>query len=172
MKIIFSFLLVSITALLSGCGIFNIDISESDSRGSSPENLVPLGEYVDICPDDRDVQLCILEIISGDEAKRLFDTDKELVITKFNMKAVSLNGEEFCPPSNVGMVLNNVTIKTDYFSSDAEEIFGISYFRHDTFATEGSIDCVAVFWVDIDECRYLKYGDSTRKNETYFAIRN
>lgn len=157
--------------LFNGCGISIGNKPKAAANDSSPENLVPLGEYVDICPDKQDVQVCILKIISGEEAKRLFDTDKDLIIVKFNMKAVSLNGEEFRASSDMCMVLNNGTIKNDDYTYKPKEILGIPRFSEDTFAAEGAIDCVAVFWVDIDECRYLKYGSSAKKDETYFAIR-
>ena len=165
-------LLVICMLLSSGCQVFK---KPEASKGSSPENLVPIGEYVDICPDKRDVQVCILEIISGDEARRLVGSSDEThnyIIVKFNMKAITLNGKEFNPPSSMNMILNNGTIAQDTYTYDAEDNLGLPQFGIDTFAAEGEIDCISVFSVGIDQCQYLKYGDAVYENETYFAIRN
>lgn len=162
--------------LLSGCGfgVFQVFQKPKTTKGSSPDNPVPLGEYVDICPDKRDVQVCISEIITGDKAKKLVGCSHEshdFVIIKFNMKAVNLNGEEFNPPSSMNMVLNNGTIAQDTYTYDAEENLGLSKFGIKTFAAEGSIDQISVFSARLDQCKYLKYGNRAYENETYFAIR-
>lgn len=163
--------------LLSGCGsgLFQVFQKPKTSKGSSPDNLVPLGEYVDICPDKRDVQVCISEIITGDRARELVgcsNKSHDYVIIKFNMKAVNLNGEEFNPPSSMNMVLNNGTIAQDTYTYDAEENLGLSKFGIKTFAAEGSIDQISVFCVKLDQCKYLRYGDRAYDDDvTYFAIR-
>ena len=159
--------------LLSGCGssIFQVFQKPKTTKGSSPDNLVPLGEYVDICPDKRDVQVCISEIITGDKAKVLVgDKSHDYVIIKFNMKAVNLNGEEF-RPSSMNMILNNGTIERDTYTYDAEENLGLTQFGMKTFGAEGSIDQISVFSARLDQCKYLKYGNRSYENETYFAIR-
>ena len=168
-------LLVICMLLLSGCqsSVFQVFQKPNTSKGSSPDNLVPLGEYVDICPDKRDVQVCISEIISGDKAKELVGCSHEshdFVIIKFNMKAVNLNGEEFIP-SSMNMILNDGTIARDTYTYDAEENLGLSQFGRKTFGAEGSIDQISVFSAGLDQCQYLKYGNKTYENETYFAIR-
>ena len=184
MKRILPILLVICMLLLSGCicmlllsgcgfGVFQVFQKPKTTKGSSPDNLVPLGEYVDICPDKRDVQVCISEIISGDKAKELVDcSDKSLdfVIIKFNMKAVNLNGKEFSP-SSMNMILNDGTIEGDIYTYDADENLGLSEFGRKTFGTEGSIDCISVFSVKLDQCKYLRYGYGAYEDKTYFAIR-
>ena len=166
-------LLVICMLLLSGCqsSVFQVFQKPNTSKGSSPDNLVPLGEYVDICPDKRDVQVCISEVITGDKAKELVgDESHDYVIIKFNMKAVNLNGEEFSP-SSMKMILNDGTIKGDTYTYDADENLGLSQFGIETFAAEGSIDQISVFSARLDQCKYLRYGDRAYKDETYFAIR-
>ena len=170
-------LLVICMLLLSGCqsNVFQVSQKPKTSKGSSPDNLVPLGEYVDICPDKRDVQVCISEIITGDKAKELVgDELHDYVIIKFNVKAVNLNGEEFNPPSQMKMVLNDGTIAQDtytYGTYGAAEKLGLSRFGITTFGAEGSSDQFSVFSARLDQCKYLKYGDKPYVNETYFAIR-
>lgn len=159
--------------LLSGCGfgVFQVFQKPKTTKGSSPDNLVPLGEYVDICPDKRDVQVCISEIISGDKAKKLVGNEsRDFVIIKFNMKAVNLNGEEFSP-SSMNMILNDGTIEGDTYTYDADENLGLSGFGRKTFGAEGSIDCISVFRVKLDQCKYLRYGYGAYEDKTYFAIR-
>ncbi len=168
-------LLVICMLLLSGCqsSVFQVFQKPNTSKGSSPDNLVPLGEYVDICPDKRDVQVCISEIITGDKAKEIVGSAYEsldFVIIKFNMKAVNLNGEEF-RPSSMNMILNNGTIERDTYIHDAEKNLGLSVFGMQTFAADGSIDCISLFSVKLDQCKYLKYGNKAYEDETYFAIR-
>lgn len=174
MKRTLPILLVICMLLLSGCqsSVFQVFQKPNTSKGSSPDNLVPLGEYVDICPDKRDVQVCISEIITGDKAKELVgDKSHDYVIIKFNMKAVNLNGKEFNPPSSMKMVLNDGTIAQDTYTYDADENLGLSQFGIKTFGAEGSIDCISVFSARLDQCQYLKYGNRSYENETYFAIR-
>lgn len=161
MKKILSILLVFIILPLSGCG------RDSEEVGSSPENPVPIGEYVDICPGNREVQLCITEVISGEEAKRLADTDNDLVIVKFKLKAVSLKGKRFSASPYQFMILNNGTIESASIF-DLKNILDLPNLGIDTFVAEGEIDCKAVFWVDINDCRCLQYN---MKNPIYFAIR-
>ena len=162
--------------LLSGCGsgVFQVFQKPKTTKGSSPDNLVPLGEYVDICPDKRDVQVCISEIITGDKAKELVGCSHEshdYIIIKFNMKAVNLNGKEF-RPSSMNMILNDGTIERDDYINDAEENLGLSRFESKTFGAEGSIDQISVFCVKLDQCKYLRYGDRAYDDDvTYFAIR-
>lgn len=162
--------------LLSGCGsgLFQVFQKPKTSKGSSPDNLVPLGEYVDICPDKRDVQVCISEIITGDRARELVgcsNKSHDYVIIKFNMKAVNLNGKEF-RPSSMNMILNDGTIERDDYINDAEENLGLSRFESKTFGAEGSIDQISVFCVKLDQCKYLRYGDRAYDDDvTYFAIR-
>lgn len=173
MKRTLPILLVICMLLLSGCGsgVFQVFQKPNTSKGSSPDNLVPLGEYVDICPDKRDVQVCISEIITGDKAKELVgDEAHDYIIIKFNMKAVNLNGEEFTP-SSMNMILNDGTIERDTSTYNAERNLGLSKFKTKTFAAEGSIDQISVFSVRLDQCKYLKYGHRSYKDETYFAIR-
>ena len=162
--------------LLSGCGsgVFQVFQKPKTSKGSSPDNLVPLGEYVDICPDERDVQVCISEIITGDKAKEIVGSAYEsldFVIIKFNMKAVNLNGEEF-RPSSMNMILNDGTIERDTYIHDAEKNLGLSVFGMKTFGAEGSSDQISLFSVKLDQCKYLRYGDRAYDDDvTYFAIR-
>ena len=160
--------------LLSGCGsgLFQVFQKPKTSKGSSPDNLVPLGEYVDICPDERDVQVCISEIISGDKAKELVgDEAHDYIIIKFNMKAVNLNGKEF-RPSSMNMILNDGTIERDTYIHDAEKNLGLSVFGMKTFGAEGSSDQISLFSVKLDQCKYLRYGDRAYDDDvTYFAIR-
>lgn len=175
MKRTLPILLVICMLLLSGCqsSVFQVFQKPNTSKGSSPDNLVPLGEYVDICPDKRDVQVCISEIITGDKAKEIVGSAYEsldFVIIKFNMKAVNLNGEEF-RPSSMNMILNNGTIERDTYIHDAEKNLGLSVFGMQTFAADGSIDCISLFSVKLDQCKYLKYGNKAYEDETYFAIR-
>lgn len=170
MKKIVLLLLVFIMLPLSGCK--NSD-RVSAAVGSSPKNPVPLGEYADICPGNQDVQLCITEVISGEEANRLFGIDKEYTFVKFNIKVVLLKEEEFTPSDNIYMVLGNGTIEQDNSSSYEEEIIGLPYIGDDTFVTEGEIDCVALFKLDIDDCRCLRYEDYNFypwSNYIYFDI--
>ena len=174
MKRTLPILLVICMLLLSGCqsSVFQVFQKPKTTKGSSPDNLVPLGEYVDICPDKRDVQVCISEIISGDKAKELVgDKSHDYVIIKFNMKAVNLNGKEFSP-SSMNMILNDGTIERDDYINDAEENLGLSRFESKTFGAEGSIDQISVFCVKLDQCKYLRYGDRAYDDDvTYFAIR-
>ena len=176
MKRTLPILLVICMLLLSGCGsgVFQVFQKPNTSKGSSPDNLVPLGEYVDICPDERDVQVCISEIISGDKAKELVgDESHDYVIIKFNVKAVNLNGKDF-RPSSMNMILNDGTIAQDtytYGAYGAAEKLGLSQFGIKAFGAEGSIDQISVFRAGIDQCKYLRYGNKAYKNETYFAIR-
>lgn len=174
MKKTLPILLVICMLLLSGCqsSVFQVFQKPKTSKGSSPDNLVPLGEYVDICPDERDVQVCISEIISGDKAKELVgDKSHDYIIIKFNMKAVNLNGKEFSP-SSMNMILNDGTIERDDYINDAEENLGLSRFESKTFGAEGSIDQISVFCVKLDQCKYLRYGDRAYDDDvTYFAIR-
>lgn len=168
-------LLVICMLLLSGCqsSVFQVFQKPKTTKGSSPDNLVPLGEYVDICPDKRDVQVCISEIITGDKAKEIVGSAYEsldFVIIKFNMKAVNLNGEEF-RPSSMNMILNDGTIERDTYIHDAEKNLGLSRFESKTFGAEGSIDQISVFCVKLDQCKYLRYGDRAYDDVTYFAIR-
>ena len=174
MKRTLPILLVICMLLLSGCGsgVFQVYQKPKTSKGSSPDNLVPLGEYVDICPDERDVQVCISEIISGDKAKELVgDKSHDYVIIKFNVKAVNLNGKDL-RPSPMNMILNDGTIERDDYINDAEENLGLSRFESKTFGAEGSIDQISVFCVKLDQCKYLRYGDRAYDDDvTYFAIR-
>ncbi len=173
MKKTLPILLVICMLLLSGCesGVFQVFQKPKTTKGSSPDNLVPLGEYVDICPDERDVQVCISEIITGDKAKELVGNEShDYVIIKFNMKAVNLNGKEFSP-SSMKMILNDGTIEGDTYTYDADENLGLSEFGRKTFGTEGSIDCISVFSVKLDQCKYLRYGYGAYEDKTYFAIR-
>lgn len=161
--------------LLSGCGfgVFQVFQKPKTTKGSSPDNLVSLGEYVDICPDKRDVQVCISEIITGDRARELVgcsNKSHDYIIIKFNMKAVNLNGKEF-RPSSMNMILNDGTIERDDYINDAEENLGLSRFESKTFGAEGSIDQISVFCVKLDQCKYLRYGDRAYDDVTYFAIR-
>lgn len=162
--------------LLSGCGfgVFQVFQKPKTTKGSSPDNLVPLGEYVDICPDKRDVQVCISEIITGDKAKEIvgpLHDSHDYVIIKFNMKAVNLNGEEF-RPSSMNMILNNGTIERDDYIIDAQKNLGLSIFGWKTFGAEGSTDQISLFCVKLDQCKYLRYGDRADDDDvTYFAIR-
>ena len=57
------------------------------------------------------------------------------------------------------MVLGNGTIEQDNSSSYEEEIIGLPYIGDDTFVTEGEIDCVALFKLDIYDCICLRYED-------------
>ena len=176
MKKTLPILLVICMLLLSGCqsNVFQVPQKPNTSKGSSPDNLVPLGEYVDICPDERDVQVCISEIISGDKAKELVgDESHDYVIIKFNVKAVNLNGKDF-RPSSMNMILNDGTIAQDtytYGAYGAAEKLGLSQFGIKAFGADGSIDQISVFRAGIDQCKYLRYGNKAYKNETYFAIR-
>lgn len=173
MKRTLPILLVICMLLLSGCGsgVFQVYQKPKTSKGSSPDNLVPLGEYVDICPDERDVQVCISEIISGDKAKELVgDKSHDYVIIKFNVKAVNLNGKDF-RPSPMNMILNDGTMELDTLTYGVTEKLGLSQFGLKTFGAEGSTDQISVFRAGFDQCKYLRYGNKAYKNETYFAIR-
>lgn len=161
---------ICVLLVLGGCKFISWDQEKPDSGVGTIDNLVPMGEYAQIGYNDWDVQMKIVDVITGSEARQLLDYDEEndIIIVKFNIKVVETKGNY--SPDNINMILKNgLNEKTSYVISASKKL-GIKNIDSLEFGAEGEADCFAIFNLNLDDCRCLKYWTYYGGVECYFAV--
>ena len=82
------------------------------SGGTHPDNLIPLGEAVTITTKDYVMQLKIKEIIDGERASQLLDTEEPCMVVIFNMQVSNLTAGESVEMGAFDMILNNLHLQS------------------------------------------------------------
>lgn len=146
------------------------------SGGTHPDNLIPLGEAVTITTKDYVMQLKIKEIIDGERASQLLDTEEPCMVVIFNMQVSNLTAGESVEMGAFDMILNN-GLRLDKNLGGAYSLskaLNLPLPFEVRFEADGASDIAADFYSEIGNCKYLKYKSYDYKNEIpyiYFALK-
>ena len=174
-KIIQFLALFMVLALcLSGCYWIREDIAALEERegiaGRSMRNPIPLGEYGDIFSDDFDAHIRISEIVRGEQANDIINSNRisvmsahanqEYLIVKLNVRVSSIStGQTFSPRFLMILCDNGTLVMPQFLSADQiYRQFGMKRIEDITFEAEGSAEGLAIFLIDEGQERLLIYS--------------
>ena len=159
-------LLFAFLISLSGC-------RETLSQYNTVDNPVPLGETEKIYSHRGvEAEITIIEVISGEEARKIVDPDSndDYTLVKVNVQILSLPNGTFSPFSLRAITQEGLEV-IGVLPLYAEERIGMKSMSSITFATESSVDCFVLFRFNIDNISCLSYPPSFQGDDVYFAIR-
>lgn len=169
-KCFLALVLIVLSLFLPGCSshpVFDAD-ANPNQIGSSVENPAQLGEFAPISLQDKrnNVQLCVKEVIGGEEAKELTGIDSECTVIVFTIRVNKLATTRLSLPQTIEIIKKNGVIESDSVHPRTE-LQNWDYIGDLEFGAVGSADAYIVFACDINTIKAISY---TGENyTTYFS---
>lgn len=171
-KLVWIVTFVFLTFFTSACSVLD-PVFDADANpnqiGFNVENPARLGEYAVISSSNKknSIEICVKEVIGGEEAKKLIPSDVEFTVFVVNVRVNKMVTTEVSISDSINIVKKNGVLDKKILTYE-DGIKGLDFIGDLKFGAAGSSDAFFIFDCDINDIKAIAYNGENYT--TYFSI--